>query len=200
MLQPNVNRPHLGGNLGVNHGNVLHQVNNTARVSVLVIVPGDKLDELRVEHDSGISIEDRRSEVSFEVSGDEGFVGISEESLHFSFRQLLDVRADFFVGGFLDKSGGQVNNGDINGGHTERHTSELSLEGRNDFGDGLGGTSGRRNDVSRGSTSSSPVLARRGVDNSLGGGHGVDGGHKGHFDFELVVDGLDHWGKSVGGA
>merc|ERR1712087_707471 len=43
-------------------------------------------------------------------------------------------------------------------------------------------------------------LAGGRVNNSLGGGHGVDGGHEGFLDDEFVVDGLDHRGKSVGGA
>ena len=74
----------LGADLSIDGGNVLHQVNNTARVTVFVIVPGNKLDELGVEHDTGFGIEDGRSEVTFEVGGDKWFVGVSEESLHFS--------------------------------------------------------------------------------------------------------------------
>jgi hypothetical protein len=37
---------------------VLHEVNNTRGVTVLVIIPGDKLDQVGVEHDTGISIKD----------------------------------------------------------------------------------------------------------------------------------------------
>ena len=179
---------------------MLHQVNDTSRVSVFVIVPGDKLDEVRVEHDTGIGIEDGGSEVTFEVSGDKRLVRVSQESLLGSLGAGLDVGADLFVGGGLLKSAGKIDNRDINGRDTESHTGDLSLEGRNDLGDGLGGSSGGRNDVSRGGTSSTPVLAGRRVNNSLGGGHGVDGGHEGFLDDEFVVDGLDHRGKSVGGA
>merc|ERR1719310_315468 len=190
----------LSGDLGVNGSNVLHQVDNTSRVTVFVIVPGDKLDEVRVEHDTGISIEDGGSEVTLEISGDKRLIGVAQESLLGSLRAGLDVGADLFVGGGLLKTAGKIDNGDINGRDTESHTGDLSLEGRNDLGDGLGGSSGGRNDVSRGGTSSTPVLAGRRVNNSLGGGHGVDGGHEGFLDDELVVDGLDHRGKSVGGA
>ena len=35
----------LGADFGIDGGDVLHQVNNTTRVSVFVIVPGNKLDE-----------------------------------------------------------------------------------------------------------------------------------------------------------
>ena len=70
----------------------------------------------------------------------------------------------------------------------------------NDLGHGLGGTSGGGNDVARGGTSSTPVLAGGGVDDSLGGSHGVNSGHEGLLDFELVMDSLDHGSKSVSGA
>lgn len=177
---------------------MLHQVNDTSRVSILVVVPGNKLDELGIEHDTSVSVEDRGAEVTFEISGDKRFIGVSKESLHLTFTHLLDVGADLFVGGFLVQLGSQVNNRDINGWDTEGHTGELSNEGWDDLGDGLGGTSGRGDDVARSGTSSTPVLARRRVDNGLGGSHGVNSGHEGHFDIELVVDGLDHRGKSIG--
>eukprot|EP00543_Licmophora_paradoxa_P001461 CAMPEP_0202441652 /NCGR_PEP_ID=MMETSP1360-20130828/1162_1 /ASSEMBLY_ACC=CAM_ASM_000848 /TAXON_ID=515479 /ORGANISM="Licmophora paradoxa, Strain CCMP2313" /LENGTH=66 /DNA_ID=CAMNT_0049056723 /DNA_START=85 /DNA_END=282 /DNA_ORIENTATION=+ len=50
----------LGGNLSIDSSNMLHEVDDTARVTVFVIVPSDKLDKVRVEHDTGISIEDGR--------------------------------------------------------------------------------------------------------------------------------------------
>jgi hypothetical protein len=190
----------LSGDLGIDHGDVLHEVDNTARVTVFVVVPGDKLDEVGVQHDTGISVEDGRTEVTLEVTGDKGLIRVSEESLHVTLTASLDDGADLFVGGGLLELAGQVNNGHINGRDTECHTGDLSNKGRNDLGDSLGGTSRGRNDVARGSTSSTPVLTGRRVDDSLGGGHGMNGGHEGLSDFELVVDALDHRGKSVGGA
>ena len=188
----------LGGDLGVNGGAMLHQVDNTSRVTVFVIVPGDKLDEVRVEHDSGLGIEDGRSQVTFEIGGDKRLVTVSQESLLASFGVGLDEGTDFFVGGGLLDSAGQVNNGDINGRDTECHTGDLSNQRRNDLGDSDGGTSGGRDDVTGSGTSSTPVLSGGGVNNSLGGGHGVDGGHESFFDNEFIVDGLDHRGKSIG--
>merc|ERR1712087_661622 len=190
----------LSGDLGVDGGNVLHQVDNTSRVTVFVIVPGDKLDKVGVEHDTGIGIKDGRAEVTLEISGDKRLVRGSQESLLASLRASLDVGADLFVGGGLLKLAGKIDNRDINGRDTESHTGDLSDEVGDDLGDGLGGSSGGRNDVSTGGTSSTPVLAGGRVNNSLGGGHGVDGGHEGFLDDEFVVDGLDHRGKSVGGA
>ncbi len=190
---------HLGGGLGVNSGNVLHEVNNTARVSPLVIVPGNKLDERRVEHDSGLGIEDGRTGVGLEIGGNEGLVTVSKESLHLSLRLSLYNGADLLVGGLLSELAGKVNNRNVDGGYTEGHSGKLSLKGRNNLGYGLGGSGGGRNDVSRGGTSSTPVLTGGGVNNGLGGGHGVNGGHEGLLDVELVVDGLNHRGESVGG-
>jgi hypothetical protein len=179
---------------------VLHQVNDTARVTVFVIVPGNKLDEVGVEHDTGTGIKDRRAKVSLEIGGDKGFVAVSKESLHFTLRKLLDVGADLLVSGGLLKTASQVDNRDINGGNTESHTGDLANKRGNDLGDGNGGTSGRGDDVARGGTSSTPVLAGRRVDNGLGGGHGVHGGHKCFLNAEFIVDGLHKGGKSVGGA
>ena len=191
---------HLSGNLGINGGNVLHQVNNTGRVTVFVIVPGNKLDEVRVEHDTGTGIKDGGANITLEIGGDKWFVAVSEDSLHGSLRLGLDHGADLFVSGGLLELAGQVDNRHINGWDTESHSGDLSLEGRDDLGNGLGGSGGRRDDVAGGSTSSTPVLAGRRINNSLCGGHGVDGGHEGFSDDELIMDGLDHRGKSVGGA
>jgi hypothetical protein len=44
--------------LGIDLRNVGQKVENTARVTPLVIVPGDKLDEVVVERDTSIGIED----------------------------------------------------------------------------------------------------------------------------------------------
>merc|ERR1719223_1853862 len=81
----------------------------------------------------------------------------------------------------------------------ESHTGKLALKLGDDLGDSLDGSSGRGDDVARGGTSSTPVLAGRRVNNGLGGSHGVDGGHEGLLNSELVVDGLNHGGKTVGG-
>lgn len=50
----------LGG-LGVDTGDVSDQVADSSRVSHLVVVPSDELDELVVEGDTGLGVEDGRS-------------------------------------------------------------------------------------------------------------------------------------------
>jgi len=158
---------------------VLHEVNNTARVAPLVVVPGDELDEVGVEHDTGIGIEDGGAGVGLEVGGDEGLVAVSKDTLHLALGLGLDGGADLLVGGGLSEAAGEVDDGDVDGGDTEGHAGKLALELGDDLGDGLGGTGRGGDDVAGGGTASAPVLAGGGVDDSLGSGHGVDGGHEG---------------------
>ena len=179
---------------------MLHEVNNTARVAPLVVVPGDELDEVGVEHDTGIGIEDGGAGVGLEVGGDEGLVAVSKDTLHLTLGLGLDGGADLLVGGGLGEAGGEVDDGDVDGGDTEGHAGELALELGDDLGDGLGGTGRGGDDVAGGGTATAPVLAGGGVDDGLGGGHGVNGSHEGLLNAELVVDGLDHGGETVGGA
>merc|ERR1712087_562596 len=197
-IQTYVESLNLSGNFGVNGSTVLHQANNTARVSPFVIVPGNTLDEAWVKHNSSTGIEDGGDGVTLVVSRYKRLVRVSKESLHVTLRSLLDLSADFFVSGFLGKFACKINNRNIDGGNTEGHSSKLSLQGGDNLGYGLGSSSGRGDDVSRSSTSSTPVFTRTGVNNSLGGGHGVNSGHQSFFNSESVVDGLNHRGKSVG--
>mmetsp|Transcript_1324 Transcript_1324/g.2637 ORF Transcript_1324/g.2637 Transcript_1324/m.2637 type:complete len:394 (-) Transcript_1324:109-1290(-) len=179
---------------------MLHEVDNTAGVSPLVIVPGNKLHESGVEHDSGTGIENGRTGIRLKIGGNKGLVAVSKNSLHLSLGFGLDDGADLLVGGLLSKTASQINDRHINGRNTEGHSGKLSLEFRDNLGHGLGGSGGGGNDVSRGGTSSAPVFAGGRVNDGLGGGHCVDGGHESFLDVELVVDSLHHGGKSVGGA
>jgi hypothetical protein len=43
---------------GIDLRNICEKIQNTARVTPLVIVPGDKLDEVLVKRDTGLGIED----------------------------------------------------------------------------------------------------------------------------------------------
>lgn len=94
---------------------------------------------------------------------------------------------------------------------------ELAVERRNNLADGLGGPSGRGDDVGRSATASTPVLGRGPVDTSreisgsgniqqriysrlLGGGGGMNGGHQTLDDTELVVNDLGERSKAIGRA
>merc|ERR1719287_36613 len=161
----------LGGDLGVDGGHVLHEVNDAAGVAPLVVVPGDELDEVGVKHDAGPSIEDAAAGVGLEVGGHEGLVAVAQDALHLALGLGLDDGADLLVGGLLPELAGEVDHGDVDGGDAEGHAGELALEGGDDLGHGLGGAGG--------GAAAAPVLAGGGVDHGLGGGHGVDGGHEG---------------------
>ncbi len=193
-------KPNLGLDLGVNGGAVLHEVNDASGVSPLVVVPGDELDELLVEHDSGPGVEDGGADVRLEVGGDEGLVAVSEDALHVAGGGGLDGGADLVVGGGLAEFAGEVDDGNVNGGDAEGHAGELALELGDDLGDGLGGSGGGGDDVAGGGAATTPVLLGGGVDGGLGRGHGVNSGHERLLDAEVVVDALDHGGEAVGGA
>mmetsp|Transcript_17755 Transcript_17755/g.36891 ORF Transcript_17755/g.36891 Transcript_17755/m.36891 type:complete len:590 (+) Transcript_17755:215-1984(+) len=179
---------------------MLDEVEATLRVSGLVIVPTNKLDEVIGEGDSGLLVKDGRVRAGDKVGGDDSLVGVSEDALHGALGSLLERGADGLVGSSLLEAASKVNNRHIGGWHTEGHSSELSVEGRDDLSDGLGGSSGGRDDVVASGTSTPPVLLGRSIDSLLGSSDGVDGGHETLLEAELVVDGLGHRSEAVGGA
>ena len=94
----------------------------------------------------------------------------------------------------------QVDDGDVDRGHTERETGELAIEAGDDLADSLGRTRRGGDDVVADSTATTPVLVGRTIDGALGGSGGVDGGHETLDDTELVVDDLGERGQAVGRA
>jgi hypothetical protein len=56
------------------------KIENTARVAPLVVVPGDKLDEVIVEGNTGLDVEDGRVSVTVQISGDELILGVGENA------------------------------------------------------------------------------------------------------------------------
>lgn len=157
--------------------------------------------EVVVEGNSSRSINKRTVRVMDEILGDHGIIGVSKDSLHGSFGGLLEGSLDLLASAWLFGAEGQINHGDIRGGDTDGHTGEFSVEGRDDLTHGLGGSSGGWDQVVHGTTSSSPVLSSLGgsIDDHLGSGGGVDGGHETLHDSEFVVQDLGEWGQAVGG-
>lgn len=78
-----MNRIGKGGRLllgtGVDLGNVCKEVEDTAGVTPLVIVPGDELDEVVVEGDTGGGVEDGGGVVSVHVGGDNSVLSVSKD-------------------------------------------------------------------------------------------------------------------------
>jgi len=178
------------------------QINNSVGVTPFVIVPGNQLNEVRAKRNTGLSIEDRASVISDEVLTDNLFFSISQNTLKFTFRSVLNSLAQFFVGGTLFESNGQIDDGDIVSGDSEGHTSQLALKTGDDLTDGLSSTSRGGDDVTTSGSTSSPVLTTLGgtIDDQLGSSGGVDGGHETFNDAVFVVDDLGEGSKAVGGA
>lgn len=57
------------------------EVNDTAGVAPLVVIPGDELDEVGVERDTGLSVEDGRVLVAVQVRGDNVILSVREDAL-----------------------------------------------------------------------------------------------------------------------
>lgn len=99
------------------------EIAHTAGVTPLVIVPGDQLDKVGVELDSGLGVEDRRGGVADEVGGDEVLLAVLEDALVFTFRSLLDDSLDLIVGGSFLGADNEIDDGDIESGDTEGKTA-----------------------------------------------------------------------------
>lgn len=176
------------------------EVNDTAGVTPLVVVPGDELDEVRVEGDTGLGIEDGGVVVTVEVGGDNLVLGVAEDALELTLGGGLENLLNLVVGGGLLDTASKVDDGDVGGRDTHGHTGQLAVKGGDDLADSLGGTGGGGDDVLGGGTATSPVLGGGGVDGLLGGSVGVDSGHETLKETELVVDNLGEGSQAVGGA
>lgn len=189
---------HLSG--GILLSNDANEVEDTARVSPLVVVPGNELDELVVQGDTSLSIEDGGVVVSVQVGRDDLLVGVAKDALVLSLGGGLDGGLDLLVGSWVLQADGKIDNGDVLGWDTESHSGELAVELWDDLSDGLSGTGGGWDDVGGSGTSSSPVLVGWTIDGLLGGGERVDSGHETLLNTVGIVDDLGQWGKAVGGA
>ena len=179
---------------------VLDEVKNTGGVTSLVVVPRNKLDEVVGQSNTGLLVKDRRVRIGNEITAHNVVIVVSEDALHLALGGLLDGGADGLVRGTLVQTAGKVNDGNVGGGDTERHTGELAVQLGDDLADGLGGAGRRGDDVVASGAATTPVLLGGTVDGLLGGGDGVDGGHETLLEAELVVDDLGERGKAVGSA
>jgi hypothetical protein len=183
-------------------GHVVGEGDELVGVAPLVVVPGDHLAELGVQGDAGVGVEDRGAGVANEIGGDNLVFGVTEDALEAAFGSFLHLLANFFVGGVLLELAGQVDDGNVGGGHAEGHTSELAVQLGDDFADSLGSAGCAGDHVGTGGTASAPVLAALGwtVDGELVDGDGVHGGHKTLSNAEIIVQNLGDGGQAVGGA
>lgn len=185
---------------GIDLGNVGQEVEDTAGVTPLVVVPRDQLDEVVVEGDTGLGIEDGGVGVAVKIGGDDVVLSVGQDTLEVTLRGLLDDSLDLVVRSTLLEADSQIDNGNVGGRDTHGHASELAVELRDDLADSLGGTSAGGDNVLGSATATSPVLGGGTIDGLLGGSVGVDGGHETLNDTELVVDDLGEGSKAVGSA
>jgi hypothetical protein len=121
-------------------------------------------------------------------------------NLELAFRSALDGLLDLIIASRLLEPGHEIDDGNVRSRDTERHTSQLAVQARDDLADGLGGTSGAGDDVCRGTTTATPVLGGWSIDRLLGGSGGMHGGHESLNDAKLVVDNLGKRSEAVGRA
>ena len=176
---------------------LLGQVGGAAGVAPLVVVPGDELDKVLVQLDAGAGVKDRGGLVADEVGRDDGVLGVVEDTLELVLGSLLHGSLDGLVGSTLLDTGSKVDNGDVGGGHTHGHARELAVQVGDDLSDSLSGTGAAGNDVLSSGAATTPVLSGGAVNDLLGGGVGVDSGHKSLNDGELVVDDLGERSKAL---
>ncbi|KAK8923190.1 hypothetical protein VCV18_007252 [Metarhizium anisopliae] len=179
---------------GVNLGNVGKEIEDTAGVAPLVVVPGDQLDKVLVEGDAGLGVKDGGVGVAVHVGGDNIVLGVGENALEGAVGSLLDGLLDLVVGSTLLNAGSQVDDGDVGGGNTHGHASELAVEVGDDLADSLGGTGAAGNDVLGSTTATTPVLARGAVDGLLGSRDDDLLGASGQMGLGLVGGGEDTGG------
>jgi hypothetical protein len=68
---------------GVDLGDVGQEVQDTAGVAPLVVVPADELDKVLVERDAGLGVEDGRGVVALEIARDDLVLGVGEDAWGF---------------------------------------------------------------------------------------------------------------------
>ncbi|CAF3491974.1 unnamed protein product [Fusarium graminearum] len=194
-MRPPLNALRLLG--GIDLGNVGQEVEDTAGVTPLVVVPRDQLDEVVVEGDTGLGIEDGGVGVAVKVRGDNVVLSVGQNTLEVTLRGLLDDLLDLVVRSTLLEANSQVNNGDVGGRDTHGHAGELAVELRDDLADSLGGTGAGGDDVLGSTTATSPVLGGRTIDGLLdtGGLNDVVGAGLGPLDvggvtLRVELDGL----------
>ena len=133
------------------------------------------------------------------VDGDEGFVAVAEGFIEPGLGGVLEGGVDFLGGDFGLQFAGEVDEGDVRGGHAQSAAVEQAVQFGDDEAHGLGGTSGGGDDVDSSGAHTTGVGVRQ-VKDALVVGVGVDGAHHALLDAPLVVENLHHGGKAVGGA
>jgi hypothetical protein len=138
----------------------LDEIDDSAGVAELVVIPRDELDELVVEGDTSEGVEDARARVADKVRRDDLVLRVAEDAVEGSTGcgGLLHLVLDLLVGGRLAEPDRQVDDRDVGYRHAEGHTGELAIQGRDYLADGLRSSRRRGDDVLGGTTTVAPQL------------------------------------------
>ena len=99
------------------------QITNPLGVAPLVIVPGDELDKVFVEGDTSGGVKDRGVVVTDEISGYDRVFSVVEDALVGTCGGFFYRGFDLFIRSLLLGTHDKVDDGDIDGGYTERETT-----------------------------------------------------------------------------
>ncbi len=186
-------------------GHVPEQVDDAVRITPLIVVPADELEEALLAGQvvllRGEAVVDRGAVVVDEVGRDKLLAAISENALEIGLGGLLEQAVDLLDGAVAGRGEGQVHDGDIEGRDPEGHTGELALGLGQDFADRLGRAGGRGDDIDRGRASAAPVFLGNAVDGLLSRGGRMDRGHETAVDADaLLHEHMNEGGEAVGRA
>merc|ERR1719402_2013247 len=177
------------------------KIDHSVGIPELIVIPRHQLHESRRQLNSSLRVENRRSFVADEISGDDHLVSVAEETLHGSrLAGLLQLSADLLIAGLLLKPHSKIHDGHVRSRHPEGHAGELSVEVGDDLADRFSRTGGGGDNVLGGSTAATPILLAGAVHGLLGGRGGVHGSHQTLENAEVVVDDLGERSETVGGA
>ena len=96
-----------------------NQIDNLVGITHFVVVPGDQLHEMLVEHDTGTGVEHGSSLFIEEVGGNHSVFGVTENALELAFGGFLHGSLDLFVGSSLFEAAGQVNHRNVSRGDAQ---------------------------------------------------------------------------------
>lgn len=175
------------------------QIQHLAGIAPLVIIPGDELHKVAVQHDARVFIEDAGVALTLHIRGYDLILREGDDALHRGVGGLLDRGADFRICRRAAEAGRQVNDGNVVRRHAEAHAREFALELRHHKPDRLGCAGGGRDDVVEHGTPGAVVAPGAVVDRLLLGGRGMNGGHQPLRDSEIVMHDLRKGRKAVRG-
>ncbi|EJX01618.1 glyceraldehyde-3-phosphate dehydrogenase [gut metagenome] len=173
------------------------EIEYLVRVTNFIVIPRYNLNECICQSDTSLSIEDRSVSIAEEVRRNYSVFSVTENTSEFAFRSFLHCSADFCVSSRLSEVNCQVNYRYVQSRNTHRHTSQLTVQFRDNLTYSLSSTCRRRDDVARSSTTTTPVLQRWTVYSLLSCSSRVYSSHQTICDTPFVVQYLSDRSQAV---